>query len=239
MVFVQGFLHGAGKLEVFPPEIVAQPAAVRADDKFKLRRAGVLAAEELELVSVRVLHRVAVHVEHKRNRGVLLQVAFDRRERAVISARIARVIIKRAVVHHADAALGQRTRHLVADADHVAVRVQRAKCVGHIVLLPRRHGIALGAVGVNDEHLRLVRAETSGIVRAEHGRVERGVRAVVDVHIAEHRVARGIGRLECARGHAVFRHGDLVGRFLLREHRALVVLRIARRAVVRLLRKLR
>ena len=42
IVFVQGFLHGAGKLEVFPPEIVAQPAAVRADDKFELRRAGVI-----------------------------------------------------------------------------------------------------------------------------------------------------------------------------------------------------
>jgi len=157
-----------------------------------------------------------------------LQIALDRRERAVVRARIARIVVERAVVHDADARVGQHLRHFVADADHVAVRVQRAERVGHVVFLPRRHGVALRAVGVDDEHLRPLRTELCCIIAREHRGVERGIRAVVDVHIAEYRIARGVGRLERAGGRAVFRHGDLVRRLLLREHRALAVLRVAR-----------
>ena len=219
---------------------MTQASAVRPDDEFELCGVFIFAAQQLELLAVRVLHRVAVHIEHERDRGVLLQVAFDRRERAVVRARIARIVVERAVVHDANARVGQHLRHFVADADHVAVRVQRAERVGHVVFLPRRHGVALRAVGVDDEHLRPLRTELCCIIAREHRGVERGIRAVVDVHIAEYRIARGVGRLERAGGRAVFRHGDLVRRLLLREHRALAVLRVARlaAAVVGLLLKL-
>ena len=84
-----------------------------------------------------------MYVEHEGDSRVLCKIVLDGLERAVVGAGVARIVVERAVVHHAKARLAHHLRHLVADADHVAARIRRAEGVRRLVFRACGHGVAL------------------------------------------------------------------------------------------------
>ena len=205
-------MQGHRQLQVLHPVRVAQSASVAAHHQRHL--GGGLAVDigdHLVLVALTVLNGVPVHVQDKADGGVLGKIALDGRKGAVVGPGVGRVVVKSAVVEHADARGGKHLRHGVAHGHHIVPAVGSAVVAGPDHVRVSGWGIGLTAVGVDDEDLGPLPCQLrvkqlpqlrdgEGVIRAvgDVGPSADGVAAGVRGHQGPglHAVVRGIGRIQ-------------------------------------------
>ena len=193
-------LHRERELEIFPPERVLK-IFVRAAHEHHLRHA---ASGGAGLINGRfVADGVAVDIQHERDVRILGKIRLDGRRGALIRARVARIVVERAVVQHAKAVFLEHGAQHVAHTDDRAPRIGRAVWVARRIFLARRGEICLRAVRMYYQNLRPLRAELLH-ERLGHERddIRFKIRFVPDLHAGvvrerhdlRRRLARGLGR---------------------------------------------
>ena len=193
-------LHRERELEIFPPERVLE-IFVRAAHEHHLRHA---ASGGAGLIDSRfVADGVAVDIQHERDVRILGKIRLDGRRGALIRARVARIVVERAVVQHAKAVFLEHGAQHVAHADDRPPRIGRAEGVARRIFLARRGEICLRAVRMYYQDLRPLRAELlHERLGHERGDIRFKIRFVPDLHAGvvrerhdlRRRLACGLGR---------------------------------------------
>ena len=104
--------------------------------------------------AVAVLDGIAVDIQHDLYRRVALQIRLHARAAALIAVGVAGRIIERFVVQRADARRVEHLRHFLSGGTHIQRRAFAAGRVAGVKHGVRQGLVALGGVGVLDEHLR-------------------------------------------------------------------------------------
>ncbi len=201
----QTLLQRSGQLQVLPPLRMFQTAAVRADHQAHLGRVhpGHI-ADHLVHTAVIACNGVPVYIQNKGDAGVLLHIRLHRLQRPVVGPAVLRVIVERGIVEHSQSGVLQSLGQLVPHPHHVVRAICRPTLPAGDVLLPRRHGICLAAVGVDNQHLgSLLLGEMRCKAPVKDGCVQTVVAAVVDVHVSRHHIAVRRGRRQRLCSHAV------------------------------------
>ena len=171
--------------QILLPVRVVEARGVRAHEQHHLRARGVgQLGHGLVDHTVRA-QRVAVQVNDDAQARVLAQVRLHGRARAVVRARVARVVVDRPVVQHLQAGGPERVGQHVAHVHDIIIDVLRAARVARGVEVAPRRGEGLARVRVHDEDLRLPCRQRHGrALLQQRRRVHRDVRLILDAQPA-------------------------------------------------------
>ena len=171
--------------QILLPVRVVEARGVRAHEQHHLRARGVgQLGHGLVDHTVRA-QRVAVQVDDDAQARVLVQVFLHGRARAVIRARVTRVVVDGPVVQHLQPGGGERVGQHVAHVHDIIIGVLRAARVARGVKVAPRRGEGLARVRVHDEDLRFACRQRHGrALLQQRRRVDRDVRLVLDAQPA-------------------------------------------------------
>ena len=143
-------------------------------------------------------------VQHKGDGGILLQIAVDGGQGPVVGPAVLGVVVEGSVVENGEARLLQGGGNLVTHPDHVVIAVGGAALAAGHILLSRRHGVGLAAVGMYNENLgALLLRQTGGKGAVKEGGIEGVHRCVADIYISRHHITLRGGGHQRPGGNAV------------------------------------
>ena len=171
--------------QVLLPVRVVEPRGVRAHEQHHLRARGIGQLGHCFIDHAVRAQRVAVQVDDDAQARVLVQVLLHGRARAVVRARVARVVVDRPVVQHLQPGGRERVGQHVAHVHNIIIGVLRAARVARGIEVAPRGGEGFARVRVHDEDLRFARRQHDGrALLQQRGRIDRDVRLVFDAQPA-------------------------------------------------------